>query len=83
MPGNSFSLAVRVSCQIYFICLLGFLAKLCQDLSFSTNGYILGFIIMIYIDSKLTFREIPHMSVGRHDFIIGSQKLFNCLHLCR
>ena len=38
---------------------------------------------MLHIDSKLAFRQIPHMSLGCQYFVITSQKFFDCLYLGR
>ena len=69
MPRNRLSLTVRVSCEIYLICLFYFFTKLRQQFSFSTDGNILRLKIIVYINSKLTFRQIPDMSIGRNDFV--------------
>ena len=81
MPRNRLSLTVRVSCEIYLICLFYFFTKLRQQFSFSTDGNILRLKIIVYINSKLTFRQIPDMSIGRNDFVWTSQKFFNCRRL--
>ena len=83
MPGNRFSLTVRVSCEIHFICFFHFFAKIREDISFSSDSNVLRFKIMFHINPKLTLWKIAHMSVGSCNLIIFSQKLFNCLHLCR
>ena len=63
MPGNRFSLAVRVSCEIYFICFLYFFTKLCQYLPLTTDCNILRLIVMLYINTKLTLWQVSYMSV--------------------
>ena len=43
MPGNRFSLTVRVSCEIYFICLFCFFSQTCQQFSLSPDRNIFDF----------------------------------------
>ena len=62
MPGNRFSFAVRVGREINFICLLHRLAKSCQHISLSADGYIFRLKIMFGVKSHLTFRKITNMS---------------------
>jgi len=39
--------------------------------------------IMFRIKPQLTLGQVPHMPLAGHNFIICSQKLFDCLHLGR
>ena len=83
MPGNRFSLTVRVSCEINFICFFYFLPKLRKDISLAPDRNIFRFIIIFHINSELALRKISHVSVGRVDLICASQEFFNCFNLCR
>ena len=82
MPGDRLSLPVRVGRQIDPVRLLHFLAQLCQDFSLSADRNIFWLIVVLYINSKLTFGQISHMPVGSVYLIAASQEFFNCLHLC-
>ena len=83
MPGNGFSLAVRVRCKENFICFFRFLAKRSQNFPFSTDRDIFRLIIMLRIKAELTLRKIADMACRSHDLIILAQKFLNCLDLCR
>ena len=83
MPGNRFSLTVRVSCEINFICFFYFLPKLRKDISLAPDRNIFRFIIIFHINSELALRKISHVSVGRVNLIGASQEFLNCFNLCR
>ena len=83
MPGDSLSLAVRVSRQVNLLGLLHFLAKLGQHISLSADGNILRLIVVFYVNAQLALRQISHMSVGGVHLVIGAQKFFYRLHFCR
>ena len=83
MPGDSFSFPVRVRGQVDHFRLLYFLAQLCQYIALPPNGNILGLIIMLRVNTQLTFRQIPDMAVGSVHLIVGTQKLFDRLYFSR
>ncbi len=75
MPGDCFSLTVRVSCKIYLICFFCLFAKFCKQFSLSPDRNIFRFKIILYVNAKLTLGKIPHMSVGCLYFISCSQEI--------
>ncbi len=75
MPGYRLPLPVRVCRKIDPVSLFHFLPEPCQKLTLSSDGNIMGFKIIVKIDSHLALRHIPDMSVGCHHFIIFPQKL--------
>ena len=83
MPGNCFSLAVRVGCQIDFIRLFSGGLQALNGIRLFTNIQIFRGKIMFYIDTEGTFGKIPYMSHRSHDLIIFPQIFFNGFRLCR
>ena len=63
MPGNRLTFAVRVGRKIDFFRLLRGLAQPCQQFALSADGDILRFIIVFYINPKLTLGKISDMAV--------------------
>ena len=81
VPGNCFSLAVRVRCQIDLVGLLHALSEIRQKISLSADCDVLRFKIILNIDSHLTSRKITDMSLTCRDIILLSKKLLDGLHL--
>ena len=69
MPGNGFSLAVRVGCEINTVRLLHLLAERSQQLAFSADGDVFRLIVMLDIDTHLALREIANMSLRRNHLV--------------
>ena len=75
MPGDRFTLAVRVGREIDLVGLLGLLADLFQHLAATAQRNVLRFKIVLDIHAHLALRQIAHMAVGRDDLIMASEKL--------
>ena len=52
MPGDRFSLAVRVRCQINTVCLLDLFAQAGEKFALSADRNILRFVIVLDINSQ-------------------------------
>ena len=83
MPGNSFSLAVLIGCEPYGFCLFSFCFQRADQSLFVCRNFIIGFKILIYVDTEFFLLQITYMSVTRKDFEIFPQKLFNRFCFCR
>ena len=82
MPAYCFSFAVRVSCEIYFVSLLGLFAKRGEKLALASYRYVFGFVIMLDINTHLTFREVAHMALAGDHLVIRAQELLDCFGFC-
>ena len=60
--------------------LLCFFTKFCQNISFSSDRNIFRLKIIFRANSHLTLWKIPYMTIGSHNFIICTKKLFNCIY---
>ena len=80
MPCNSFTFAVRVGCEEYFVCIFGFFFKLFYKVSFTAYIYIVGLEIIVDIYAESAFRQIADMSDRCHDLISGAEIAFNSRH---
>ena len=83
MPGNGFSFAVRVRCQIDAVSLFDHLAQPGEKFSFAPDRDVTRLIIMLNIDPHLTLGKISDMPVGGRHLIRGSEKFLDRFHLCR
>ena len=82
MPANGFPFAVRVSCEIYSVGLFGLFAKGREKLSLASYRYVFGLIIVLNIDTHLTFREVAHMALAGDHLVIRAQELLDCFGFC-
>ena len=82
MPGDSFSLAVRVRCKINDAGFLRIRLQLFNQRKFVAHGYIFRFK-GFKVNAERAFREIPEVAHGGLDLIVFSQILFNRLRLGR
>ena len=83
MPGDRFSLAVRVRCEVDPVRLAGFLPEVREKFSLAADRYIFWLISMIDINSHSALGEISDVTVtGRH-LIIGSEKFLDRLYFGR
>ena len=73
MPCDGFSLSVRVGCQKYFLCRLGFLADLLDQIALAANIYIMRCKIILDIHPQGALGKIPHMSLGSNNLIICTE----------
>ena len=83
VPGNRFSLAIRVGCQDYLVSVLdclGDLGKALGSLSidFPTHGE-----IVIRIDRAILGRQIPDMAERREHFVVATEIFVDRLGLGR
>ena len=62
VPGYGFSLAVRVSCQVYFRSLLGFLLQFLDQISLTPDIDVFRLEVIFYVDPQFTFRKVSHMT---------------------
>ena len=83
MPGNGFSFAVRVRCQIDAVGLFDHLAQPGEKFSFAPDRDVTRLIIMLNIDSHLALGKISDMPVRCRHLIRRSEKFLDRFHLCR
>ena len=83
MPAYSFTLTVRVGCEINFVSFLDLTPQFSKNITLSSDGNILGFIVMLDINSHGTSGKITNMSVTGCYFIAAAQKLLDSLNLGR
>ena len=70
MPGNSFSLAVRVGCKIYGLCSLCFFLELLDKIALAADIDILRCEVVFDIDRKGGFGKVTHVTLGCNYLII-------------
>src|SRR5699024_12463034 len=58
MPGNGFTFAVRVTCQVYFLRFFGFLLQIFEKWTLAANGNVFRLVIDFRIYPRLTARQI-------------------------
>ena len=81
VPGDGFSLAVRVGCQIDAGRVFGFLFDPRQNVAPTPNGDVFHFKIMVRVHTQLRFGQIAHMALRGLHVITLAQKFFNRLGL--
>ena len=62
MPADCFALAVRVSCQINFIRFFSQGLELLNQLALAADIDILGFKVVLYVDTEGALRQVTQMS---------------------
>ena len=62
MPADCFALAVRVSCQINFIRFFSQGLELLNQLALAADVDILGFKVVLYVDTEGALRQVTQMS---------------------
>ena len=73
MPRDGFPFSVRVSCDIYFICVLCFLFHFRNERAFALDVDIFYLEIVLRVDAETAFRQISDMTLARNDFIIAAK----------
>ena len=82
MPGDRFTFAVRVRCQIDAVCFFDLLAQVGEQFAFSADRYIFWLIIILNIDAHPALGKVSYMTVACRHVIIGTEKLLYGLYLC-
>ena len=83
MPGDSFALTVRVSCQVYGICRLCRLAQVGNDLRLAFHRDILRLKAVVNIHAHGALGQIPQVAHAGLNGILRSQIFSNGLRLGR
>ena len=83
MPGDGFSLAVRVGGQIDFPALLGRLFQIGDDILLPLDGLVVGHKALFNVYTDLALGQVPHMPHGRLYLIAGTKIFSNRLRLGR
>ena len=83
MPGNGFSFAVRVGCEINNVRSLGFFADARQNIAPAPNGDIFHGKVVAGVYADLRFGQIAHMALRGLHLIALPQKFFDGLCLGR
>ena len=62
MPGNRLALAIRVTCEIDFIRILGIFFERLDEVALATDVDVFRLELVIYVDAELALRQIAQMS---------------------
>ena len=81
MPRNSFTLSIRVSCEIHFLRAYILVSQFLNNFLFIIHVDIRRCKITTHIDTELIARQITQMPATGKDFKVFAEKLFNRLGL--
>ena len=81
MPGNGFTLAVRVGREKDVVGLGRLLAQSREQIALAADRDVLRFIVVFRVDTHAALRQVAHVPVRRGDIIAVAQKPFDCLDL--
>ena len=72
MPGNRFSLTIRIGCEIDLVGLPGFLLQFLNEIALAADVDIARREIMLHIDAELALWQIPQVPHrGTYDIILS------------
>jgi hypothetical protein len=77
MPGNGFTLPVRVGRQVDVFGAFGCLFQLGNNFLLGFDHLVGGFKIVLHINAQGAFRKIFHMSHAGPDIKVGSQEFLD------
>ena len=83
MPGDSLPLPVGIAGQIHPVSLGGILLQCFDQISLAPDIYVFRLKIVLHINAKLAFRQIPQMPHGSPDSVPLAQIALNGLCLGR
>ena len=83
MPRNSFSFAIRVTCQKDLLSFLRFFFQVINQRTFTTNIDILRLIVILKINGHSRLFQVTNMTDTGQNLVVSSQIFFYCFCLSR
>ena len=83
MPGNGFSLSIRVSCQIDMVALFCVFFQFFDNVFLALHIGVLRLKAVFYIHTQFRLRQIPDVTHRGNDIIALAQIFLNGFRLCR
>jgi hypothetical protein len=83
VPGNGFAFAVLVSRQPEVFCFFRQLFQLGHYFSFLRRDFVLGFVIILFLDTEILFYQVADMAETGGYLEILSQEFLDGLGFCR